>query len=271
MGLSDNQARQISALLSEKIESKLARYTRESTSMPFLVNLLQDKEQVAAYSFTHSIATTLGMSIYEEVSKIIAKEYSEECFTKYDIGGVISENQKTVIDNILRELRNNEREANINDEMKEVLKANPENGKFQKEGKQADFYMLRDNIEQYFEIKTVKPNIDVFEKSKSKLLQWVARRRKKIKVFLALPYNPYHPQPYERFTLQGLLTPGEDLLIGKGYWDYLGGENTFEELLGLFDEIGRRYKEQIAGKIKEVANLRMDTERHMNRQLRSDS
>jgi hypothetical protein len=81
----------------------------------------------------------------------------------------------------------------------------------------------------------------------------VARRRRKIKVFLAFPYNPYYPNPYVRFTLQGLLKAGEDLLIGKSYWDYLGGENTFEEVLDLFDTVGKKYKEQIAEKIKEVA------------------
>jgi len=250
MSLSEAQQRKISELLTEKIDSKLKRYARESKSMPFLVKLMQDKERVAAYSFVHSLATTLGMSIYEDVSKIIADEHSEECFTKYDLGGVISKDQKSVIDNILRELRNAERDCDIAGEIGEVLRASPENGRVQKEGSIADFYMLRDGIEQYFEIKTVKPNIDVFTKSKSKLLEWVARRRKRIKVFLAFPYNPYYPSPYGRFTLQGLLKPGEDLLIGEGYWDYLGGEHTFEALLELFDAVGKAYKEQIKSKLQ---------------------
>ena len=77
-------------------------------------------------------------------------------------------------------------------------------------------------------------------------------------VYIAFPYNPYYPQPYERFTLQGLLTSGSDLLIGKEYWDYLGGDNTFEELLALFDSVGKRYKDKISDKIKEVADLKMD-------------
>jgi len=258
MSLSETQKRKITALLSEKIESKLRRYARESRSMPFLVKLMQDKEKVAAYSFIHSLATTLGMSIYEDVSKIISEDHSKECFTKYDIGGVISKNQKSVIDNILRELRNSERECNIEREIEEVLQASPENGRVQKEGRIADFYMIRDGIEQYFEIKTVKPNIDVFAKSKSKLLEWVARRRKKIKVFLAFPYNPYYPHPYERFALQGLLEPGKDLLIGKDFWNYLGEDNIFEEILELFDSVGKIYKEKIAEKIREVAQSKMD-------------
>jgi len=164
------------------------------------------------------------MSIYEDVSKIIAEETSDECFTRYDVGGVISRRQKSVIDEIIRGLRNGEKRVNSSKEIKLVLDASAKDGKARKEGRIADFYMLRDNKEHYFEIKTVKPNIDVFTKSKTKLLEWVARRRSPIKVYLAFPYNPYHPQPYERFTEQGLLDRKKEFLIGEEYWDFLGGK-----------------------------------------------
>jgi len=257
MALSSKQKTEIIALLEKKIEDKLKRYARETSSMPFLVRLIQNSEQVAAYSFLHSINTTLGMSIYEDVSKIIAEEIADECFTKYDIGGVISREQKSVIDDIIRKLRNGEEKVSHDREVKLVLAASATDGKVQKEGRVADFYMRRAGKEHYFEIKTVKPNIDVFTKSKTKLLEWVARRRSPIKVFLAFPYNPYHPQPYERFTEQGVLDRGKEFLIGKEYWDFLGGENTFEELLALFDEVGKRFKEKISHKIQQVAKEKM--------------
>lgn len=258
MALSKNQKNRISSLLEKKIEDKLKRYARETSSMPFLTRLVQDSEKVAAYSFIHSIATTLGMSIYEDVSKIIAEETTKECFTKYDVGGVLSREQKSVIDEIVRKLRNGEQKVNHEQEIKQVLNASAKDGKAQKEGRIADFYMLRNNTEYYFEIKTVKPNIDVFTASKTKLLEWIARRRKLIKVFLAFPYNPYHPQPYERFTEQGVLEKGKEFLIGKEYWDFLGGEKTFEQLLELFDLVGKKFKEKIQQKIKQVAKEKME-------------
>ena len=51
--------------------------------------------------------------------------------------------------------------------------------------------MKRNGQEYFFEIETVKPNIDVFEKSKTKFLEWVARKRMPINVYLAFQYNPY--------------------------------------------------------------------------------
>jgi len=119
--------------------------------------------------------------------------------------------------------------------------------------------MKRDEEECYFEIKTVKPNIDVFEKSKFKLLEWVARRRKYIRVYLAFPYNPYHPQPYSRFTEAGMMDPPNDFLVGDEYWDFLGGENTFSELLMTFDEVGKEYKERLKQKFREIADRKIDS------------
>lgn len=257
MAISNSQKRKITVLLEKKIEDKLRRYARETSSMPFLTRLIQDSEKVAAYSFIHSIATTLGMSIYEDVSKIIAEESAKECFTKYDVGGVLSRGQKSTIDDIVRKLRNGEKKANHDQEIKQVLGVSARDGKAQKEGRIADFYILRNGVEHYFEIKTVKPNIDVFTKSKSKLLEWVARRRSPVRTFLAFPYNPYHPQPYERFTEQGVLERGKEFLIGKEYWDFLGGKNTFEQLLKLFDLVGKEFREQIQQKVKQVVKEKM--------------
>jgi hypothetical protein len=259
MPLLESQKDKIYELLAKKIENKLKKYGRETTSMPFLARLIQDNEKIAAYSFIHSLATTLGMSIYEDVSVIIASETSDECFRNYGVGGVISKQQKAVINKITTELRNGSRTANITKEIEDVLLVSSSDGRFQKSGNIADFFMRRGNDEFYFEIKTVKPNIDIFEKSKTKLLEWVARKRKSIKVFLAFPYNPYHPNPYSRFTEVGMMDHSNDFLIGEEYWDMLGGENTFAELLNVFDEVGNKYKAKLQDKFRQVAEEKIDS------------
>ncbi len=259
MPLSQTQKIKIKELLSHKIEAKLKSYGRETTSMPFLARLIQDSEKIAAYSFIHSLATTLGMSIYEDVSVIIAADNSDECFRNYGVGGVISKEQKSVINNIVAKLRNGERQADIEKEKQDVLSASSKNGEYQKSGNIADFYMKKDGTEHYFEIKTVKPNIDVFEKSKTKLLEWVARRRKSVNVYLAFPYNPYHPQPYSRFTEVGMMDAPNDFLVGEQYWNFIGGQNTFPELLDTFDDVGKAYKENLKQKFKEIARDMIDS------------
>jgi len=259
MSLSINQKQKIRELLSKKIATKLKLYGRETTSMPFLARLIQDNEKIAAYSFIHSMATTLGMSIYEDVSVILASETAEECFRNYGVGGAISKAQKSAIGNIIAKLRNGDREADIKKETQDVLLASAKSGEFQKSGNIADFYMKRNGQEYYFEIKTVKPNIDVFEKSKTKLLEWVARKRMPISVCLAFPYNPYHPKPYHRFTEVGMMDPPNDFLIGYEYWDFIGGQNTFSELLKVFDDVGKEFKDQLNKKFKQIAIEKLDS------------
>jgi hypothetical protein len=259
MALSIQQKEEIKNLLRKKIDNKLKMYGRESSSMPFLARLIQDNEKIAAYSFIHSVATTLGMSIYEDVSVILAKSSSTECFRNYGVGGVISKSQTLAIKKIITELRNKDRKANIEMETLEVLKASSSGGKFQKSGNIADFYMNRNAVEHFFEIKTVKPNIDVFEKSKTKLLEWIARRRSPIKVFLAFPYNPYHPDPYSRFTETGMMDLPNDFLIGEQYWDFIGGEKTFPQLLDTFDEVGKEFKEKLQMKFKQIAKEKISS------------
>ena len=258
MGIDAKQREKIEKLLVLTIERKLKRYTRETSSMPFLVRLIQDSRKVASYSFIHSIATSLGMSIYEEVSQILVEDSCEECFRKYDLGGVLSIEQKSVIDNIIRELRNKQRKPDYEKDMLLVLNASSKDGKQHKEGRIADFYMRRDGLEYFFEIKTVKPNIDIFTKSKTKLLEWVARLRKPIRAILAFPYNPYFPKPYKRFTEQNLMQPGVDFLVGEEYWNFLNGKNTFIDLLDVFDQVGKKWKDDILAKIEQVAKEKME-------------
>jgi len=254
--LNTQQKEEIKELLVKSLENKLKKYKRETSYLPFLAALIQDSEKVAAYSFIHSIATTLGMSIYEQISVIITKDNSEKCFRNYGVGGAISSAQKKVIDKIVNDIRNKSRKSDHKKEIDEVLKASSEGAQFQKDGNIADFYMLKNNIEHYFEIKTVKPNTDVFARSKIKLLEWVARRQKEIRVFLALPYNPYYPEPYRRFSEVGMMDPPNDLLVGEEYWNFLGGKRTYSDLLKIFNEVGIQYKDHIKNKFLEIVNYK---------------
>lgn len=256
MVLQEYQIRQIKELLRSKINDKLSNYARETSSMPFLAKIMQDSEKVAAYSFIHSIATTLGMSMYEQIAKIIALPNYDIVETGYDVEGTISNEENIVISQIMQEIKNKTRVADKENEIKEIVGCKPNKGRTIRI--RADLFLKKGDGEYYIEIKTAKPNIDVFSKSKQKLLEWVALRKKPIETILAIPYNPYHPEQYSRFTIQGVLDEEKELYVAEKFWDLLGGKGTYEELLIIFDEIGKEFKNQIQGKIKEVAREKME-------------
>ena len=70
-----------------------------------------------------------------------------------------------------------------------------------------DVFAKSENNHVYlFELKTVKPNISNFKDFKRTLLEWVAiylaqNPQAEIASYVAIPYNPYEPQPYERWTM----------------------------------------------------------------------
>ena len=89
------------------------------------------------------------------------------------------------------------------------------------------------------------------------MLEWIARKKKPVKTLVVFPYNPYHPKPYNRFTEQGVLEKGEEFLVGDEFWDFLGGKNTYNDLIQVFDEVGKELRKDIDAKIKEVARTKM--------------
>lgn len=95
---------------------------------------------------------------------------------------------------------------------------------------------------------------------KLKLLRWTGLglshdRNASIVTRLAIPYNPYHPEPYERWTLKGLydLERGE-ILVGEEFWNFVASDNIYDELLDIFQDVGEELRYEIDKKFAEFRN-----------------
>ena len=100
------------------------------------------------------------------------------------------------------------------------------------------------------DLKTAKPNISNFKDFKRTLLEWVAIFLTKypgvnVNSYIAIPYNPYEPKPYERWTLKGMLDLDKELKVGNELWDFLGNGGVYEELLNCFERAGIELKPEI--------------------------
>lgn len=260
MALSIEQRSEIKEYLVSKIRYKLVNYNPETTSMPFHYRLL-GKDRMALFSFIHSVNTTLGVSIFEQVGALIAKPHSKQVIGQYkDFEGYVSSEAVLTIDTIMRELRAATRKPNKSEETKEVLGAVSKGNRGKKLKKRVDLFMeAKDRTEYYFELKSAKPNINEFTGIKKQMLDWIAIRgsqkpNAKVKTIVAIPYNPYEPEPYERWTLQGLFDLEEEVLVGKEFWDFLGGKDTYEDLLDVFEEAGLELYHEIDRKMKGLSS-----------------
>lgn len=102
----------------------------------------------------------------------------------------------------------------------------------------------------YIDLKSAKPNAGEFKGFKRTLLEWIAVTlandpESKINTLIAIPYNPYAPEPYARWTIRGMLDLNEELKVADEFWDFLCGNGTYNELLRCFEEVGSEMREEI--------------------------
>lgn len=256
MALSIDQINKVKCLLKDKIRRKLSDYSPESNNMPFHVRLL-GKDRIALFSFIQSINTMLGTSVFEQVAAIIAESKFNRAISQYtELNNKISEQAQAEIQRIIDDLRTTKAKPNKPDEITKILSVSQRGNIKEVRQPRIDLFLESvDGTEYYFDLKTAKPNIDEIVGFKRKILEWVAMRgveNSRIKIYtgLAIPYNPYEPNPYERWTFQGMFDLPNELMVAEEFWDFLGGPKTYEHLLQVFEEVGIELRPEIDDKFK---------------------
>lgn len=256
MGLSTNTEKEIAELLIATVKEKLRSYKPETVHMPFHHRLL-GKDRYSMFSFIHSMNTTFGMSIWEQVAIILARGAGNSAERQYRLLGNIDPATEKLIGEIHYQLRKGGLTANKSHEIEQIRK-NIKRGESKTDADSVvDLFVKIKDDENYFDITSVKPNMKEFVALKLKLLRWTGLRlsqKRNVRVFtkLAIPYNPYHPEPYERWTLKGLydLEKGE-ILVGEEFWNFVARDNIYEELLDVFHEAGEELRDEIDKKFAE--------------------
>ena len=113
-----------------------------------------------------------------------------------------------------------------------------------------DVALQRDHELYLIDIKTVKPNKGDFEKYKRTLLEWMGafmELNPKLEIYptIAIPYNPYEPQPYKRWTMRGMIDIENELKVAEDFWNFLGGEGAYQDLLDCFERSGIELRDEI--------------------------
>jgi predicted nucleotidyltransferase len=256
MALPLKTAKEIAELLTTTVREKLRTYQPETVHMPFHHRLL-GKDRYAMFSFIQSMNTTFGMSIWEQVAVILANGAGNYAERQFRLLGEIDEKTEKTINDIHYKLRKGEISANKKEEIEQIRRIIKKGQPKEDPDSVVDLLVKIKDEENYFDITSAKPNIKEFVALKLKLLRWTALRLsqdKNVKVFtrLAIPYNPYHPEPYERWTLKGLydLENGE-ILVGEEFWNFVASDNVYEELLNVFQNVGDELRDEIDKKFSE--------------------
>ena len=250
MSLNQEQIENIKDILTTSIRNKFSRYNPETSNMPFHTRLL-GKDRLALYSFIHSLNTAFGTSIFEPVTVAIAKTKFKSVEKQYKAGTKISSEAQKEIQNIIDDLSSGNSEPNKEFEIERIRRVAQKGSTKEVKLTKVDIYLLSKKDEHYLiDLKSAKPNMGEFKGYKRTLLEWAASilledNTANINTLIAIPYNPYEPEPYQRWTMKGMLDLDKELKVADELWDFLGGPNTYNELLNCFEEVGIEMRNEI--------------------------
>ena len=218
--------------------------------MPFHTRLL-GKDRLALYSFIQSLNTTFGTSIFEPVAVSLASSRFKIVESQKRSGTQISAGAHREIQSIMNELAAANKEPNKKSEISKIRRVCQQGEMNPVKLTLVDVYLETKQGEIYlFDIKTAKPNRGGFKEFKRTLLEWSAavlseNPKAKINTLIAIPYNPYAPEPYSRWTMAGMLDLEKELMVAEEFWDFLGGEGSYEGLLDCFERVGIEMRDEI--------------------------
>lgn len=247
--LTPKQITNVENTLRQSLRHKFQNYNPEPAVMPFHTRLL-GKDRMALFSFIHSLNTNFGTSIFEPVAKSLAESQFRKVKTQATAGNRISERAQRVIQNIMDNLTINGNPNKV-DEIEAIRRVCQEGEMRTVKPTKVDILLESHSNELFlFDIKTAKPNKGGFKEFKRTLLEWVAcvlagNPNAQINTLIAIPYNPYEPKPYSRWTMAGMLDLNNELKVANEFWDFLGGKGAYQDLLNCFERVGLELRPEI--------------------------
>lgn len=250
MGLTKRQIEVVENTIKLSLRNRFQTYNPEPAVMPFHTRLL-GKDRLALYAFIHSLNTNFGTTIFEPIAVEIASSRFKIAERQVKSGNKISMNAQIEIQKIMDNLTAAIHKPNKKKEI-EIIRNVCQKGEIKTvKPTRVDLYLKNNNNEIFLiDIKTAKPNRGGFKEFKRTLLEWVAvtlaeNPSSKINTLIAIPYNPYDPKPYNRWTMAGMLDLDNELKVAQEFWDFLGGRGTYNDLLDCFERVGIELREDI--------------------------
>jgi len=250
MSLSKIQIQEVENVLRNSLRNKFKKYNPEPASMPFHTRLL-GKDRLALFSFIHSLNTNFGTSIFEPVALVLARKKFKKAKSHEIAGDHISEASQFVVQKIMDNLTAANSKPDKEKEIEMIRKVARKGAMRKVKPTEVDVFLESDKGEIFlFDIKTAKPNKGGFKEFKRTLLEWVAvvlanNQKAEVNTIIAIPYNPYEPKPYSRWTMAGMLDLERELKVADEFWDFLGGKGAYNDLLDCFERVGVELRSEI--------------------------
>ena len=223
--------KEILAKLDETIQN--SRRGKSSRRNPFFSGL--PKRMLRASRIERSLSGSTGIQ-YQEIAADIAQSNGYSAETDVQVAGRIPFAVRNYIDKVTAKRKtaapNVARENTIlRRRLVEGL------GQATADDVTLDLFVNINGNEYYFYMKTPQPNSDQARSIKARLLEVKALRLPDpVQAIVVFPYNP-DPKKQHRAGSKYLDYDGKEVLVGREFWDLLGGRGTYTQLVSIFGKV----------------------------------
>lgn len=239
----------IKKILSDCVAGAMKRTTKKivekKSHKPFHTALLTE-DIVRISSFERSFSTSFGQGPIEKISELVALQNGFEAQRQKETLLNLYKGAVDEVERICSALRSGNQKPNWKKEIQTLSAFNK--GDTVVRRVISDLWLKKNNKEYFISIKTVTPNLDQSEIAKKDMLL-LKSENANYDTYFALYYNPNgterknysHSFPMKMYDMHN----DECVLIGKDYWDFLGGTGFYEELIQIFAEVGEETKKSL--------------------------
>lgn len=229
------------------IEIFKRRSDEPKSGNPFTKALLPNIDP-RTLAFERSFSTSFGQATVERMALWVAEDNGSTAERQRNTTGTVTESQLQTIGDIRRSLRRkgSDTRPDWGSEVGRITMAKTGNpGTI---AVNSDLYVRKpDGTEQFFSIKSPKANLDQTMQAKEDCLKLKAIDPG-YEPYFALHHNPFGEDLHDYdwgFTLNIFDLHSPALLIGEDFWNLLGGQGTYQELLQIFREVNLELEDEI--------------------------
>ena len=218
-------------------------HSTEGGIKPFHESILPDGI-LRISEFERSFSTRLGAT-FEECARLIGLDNFSEFQRKYRFTGSVSAAALSAIDSIASDIDNQGMSRHYLDLANIVANSYSSDTSALRRPRIFALYLKDKNgTDYFFEMKSPKPNKDQCTRVTSRLLLVHAIKQAgfdSVKTYYAMTYDPFGNKRefYHHDFAMRYLDMEQQVLIGEEFWDLVGGQGTYNDLLGIYREVGK--------------------------------
>lgn len=246
-------SRQIKSMFLSEIYSPFRSSGQSGEASPFLKSLFPEIRLAAMLE--RSLNTALGWG-WDKIAGDIARATHGNAEVGYFVNGQIPATTANQIDAICIAYTSGDGHLtpNTTNELAQLIPSVSARGAKEDIREKDDvYYVASDGTETHLEIKTPKPNYDQMRAAKRRILRiHCVRHPKRVRAFVGMPYNPNGLfGEYGWPTTKYFVDSGQDLLVGRDFWNYIGNsDSTYDELLECFLAVADARKPELVAMLE---------------------